>query len=304
MIYKAPLLIAAVILLIVCLLVPAAHWASIPQAPEAKILTGLIALAFGICKVIFWPLAIKQTTRLAAVVLAFAALCFTFVSINSTVAFLKTQSAISAQVGLEKSREFKANQSALLLINEQIKTQQKLIDLDINNGYRTRAINSQSVLAGLIEKRQQLNITKPIENNTTPFFYGPYTELLIAVFLHVACILSVLLLGPWAVKNDKTSLKPKTETIKRLETETKPTLNQTTKPTNNKAETMLNKEQNELAESIKAGEFGDKPSIKKLIQAKAIKGGFNKIKPVFDELIAKNKMRKTASGYELIQKTI
>lgn len=307
--------LAAALLVSVCLAIPTAQWALIPTQWWGQLFAGAAALAIGICKLGFFPLALNHFSnnhRFIGSCFLITGMLFLVISINATFSLLNNEVLNRAANQNQQSLGFKNQQHQLTDLNQEITTLNHLMASDAQGGYRGRALKQTQHLQQLKQQRQQLikAINQQATNTHASEFLqasGMNSAMIVAISLHLACVLAVLACGQWHPSSQKpktTKPKPKPKPKPKSQA-TKKSIKQTASdaaPLN--AQTSLNTEQMNLAKAIKSGEYGNTPGLKKIIQLNVIKGGNPKVKPVFDWLEENHIIRKNGQTFELIQTTI
>jgi len=315
--------LAALILCGLCLSLPVYQWVSIPSGFLLQCLGGAAALALGICKLTFIPLAIenfRQKSHIPAFFLFAVAMVALAVSVSASRDLLNNATTIKQQSGAVNSLAYQNAVTELNDLNGEIKTLNALLAADLAAGYRERAYLQREKLetlkmqrAAIASKAERLAQSSPAHTGAT---FGRNIKLSLggveaglqaatgaAIALHLACIFSVLAVTSW--KPEPQGAERFKSNEGRQENVKKMPVKKVDKPKPAPAGgNDLTPAQHELASRITAGEFGSKPAMRELIANKAIKGGFNKVRPVFDYLIRQNKLIETGKGFELVQKTI
>lgn len=274
---KWSLLFAAGVLALVCLIMPAIQWASVPHDPIFGFMAGITAVALGVAKIAFFPAAtmLWQDKRyLIAGCLFIAGSVFTVISIASVSQFLSAQQSLSHKVHA-------GNNSEVALIDKEISHLNDLISADVANGYRKRAYEyTQRVNQLRVERKITESITT---NNNQLYFFkiGRITpNILISISIHVSLILSIM---AWVIITQN-----HTKCVKK-----------NNNYTNSVGSSSLDQDQLQLADRILSGEFGNKPTLKWIINNKLIKGGYNRVKPVFTYMYESGYLMKEGNQYLL-----
>lgn len=327
--WKLSIFAAAVLLSVISLALPAAQWAAIPSASWAKWLAGGTAVALGVCKLGFLPLAwhhLANRNLVPGLCLGLFALMFLAINVDATADWLNANSSTRNQLTQTGSDNHQRLTQQLNDLNQTINTVNGLLAADLQNDYRERAYQQQTQLAELRKERNritaQLNNGQQAAANDRQAGFGislgqsdgnQYSgtgaavegELLTALSIQVGCVLAVLACGAWAAPlTDNRPVKPMASPTK-----PKPQVRAEDKPA-----TAIKKKGGEpaklddlqlaLAENIKAGVYGNNPSVKALSEKKVIRGGYNKVNPVFLHLVANGDLKREGKGYQLTQLTI
>lgn len=274
------LILAAVVLTAVCLIVPALQWASVPNATPIKWIAGIAALAVGICKIGFFPLAewhFSQKQLIPAVLFGITGAVLMLLSVQSTNLFL-------ADTFNQKQAVDNRHSEQRAALQKQIDQLNKSIDADLEAGYRKRALAN-------IEKTAQLEVDKnhfqsghQKKLTTKSGFY--YQMITISLILHLTCIVSVLgvtRIGFQVVKQGAYDFDADAfEAMSPIE-----------------LDDGLNDAQRDLKDRLLSGEFGQNPGIKNIVNQKVIVGGYPKVSAVFEQLIRERRMEKRGNSYTM-----
>lgn len=323
-------LLAALVLTLLTLGFPVLLWASFSQSVLGVWVLGAAALAVGLCKIAFFPIA-QQLYSIGKKTLAVFVFMFggasLVLSINATNGYLENITQTNITQKLNNDFEVGQLKTEINGLNLQIENLNKIITEAQKNNYRTQALNAQNELSIINEllntKTQQYktavnshtSATSANKNNSKGFglpisengFKSPW---IISVSLHLGCVLTVMVL--YNYRPIKTEINKQSNT--QSERENSPeiiTENNTEQPTENTAMIRIetpypqefNEEQITLTQRIIAGEFGNQFKMRNdLIEQKIIRGGHGKIKPVIDYLLNTNKIIKENRAYHLVQK--
>ncbi len=315
---------AAVMLSLLCLLIPTYQWAIVSTDAVMAVLGGAAAFAIGICKFTFFPLAATLWSGgryvIASLLVVFGAAAL-YVSISTTSNLLSSSSIYRATEKANSSIQVEQIQIEINDLNKSIESLNESIAIDIDLGYRKRAAESQVVLDGYISKRRQsveklgeiskgdLKAPDSIYLHDTKFSMGGVSvelegHLSASLILHIVCVLSVLSVSALSGMNAR--LPEVRAEIRPAEIEEENTSQPKTRRSKSKSsgDSKLSSEQGDIARKIVAGEFGNSPTIKGIISEKVIKGGYAKVKPIFDSLVVNGKLVAEGNKFELVQKTI
>lgn len=322
-------LIAALILTGLCLVLPVYQWYRLGDTLTLKTLAALAALAIGICKITFIPIAVScvdQRKYLGAACLFIVGVIALGISISATKELFNNSVKNHSAAAAVSSIEYQTGLTELKELNNEIDVLQKLLDDDQKDDIRKRAYAQRENLDKLRNKRaivvDKLKVLSSAPQNTASHNQTKNLTLTIgkksvtlsapasaAITLHLACIFSLLAITHW--NPAATAQHPQIETINTYTTSQTASASttaskKTDKPKQQKGNNSkpLDNDQEKLAARVIAGEFSNAPVLRNLIEDKAIRGGYNKIKPVFDHLEKTGNIKKTNTGYVLTQATI
>ncbi|GLS24764.1 hypothetical protein [Marinibactrum halimedae] len=232
---------SAVVLTLLCLALPTYQWSQLPSDLIVKWLAGAAALSLGVLKITFVPLSIQsfeQQRLLPGLCLLLAALVALTLSISATGDLLHSTMATRHQQTLANNQTFRNVQAGLNGLDQQINQLHRLIESDINAGYRQRAYERQSGLMALHEKRDaQVKTLNQWSSETThtATFGKPITVIGlngpvviqattgVAMALHLGCVLAVLAVTAWRPKPlNSSEFKPQPAPKLKPETNAKP----------------------------------------------------------------------------------
>lgn len=313
---------AAVILCALCLVLPSYQWYSIPDTTLVKWLAGLTAFALCICKLTFIPLAwdIKAVNKTGAACLFFAAIISLAVSVSATRDLLNQQTINAINNETVNSLAFNNAQEKLNGLNTEITLATQSLSREIATGCRDHCQKERTQLDALKQQRNKASgelesLLKTAPNSTGATFGKNLTigtsehsvtlqaATSVALSLHLTCILSVLCCGAWQPEKTGTTLAENVKAAGRNrpkpKSETKPK-----PPQANGSANELTDAQTHLAKELEAGQHGDEFALRELIENKAMRGGYKKIKPVIDHLESTGKIRRQGNRYQLLQTTI
>ena len=311
-------------LCVLCIGLPAVQWWEIANDILLSPIAALAAIAIGIGKLALFPLAAENQKRgqwLPAASMFAVALISFWLSVNATRDLLQNLEQQRVAAFKSQSENYQEAKRDLETVNAELNTLATLLAVDAETNYRKRAYENRPALAQLREEKRKLleTINSPGQTAhaapgwtfgknvhiTTPYYSTTLQgSTLTAISLHLICVVLLLAVTAWWPEEKRTNEET---TVKKRERSEKPKQQNTKRPVQPKTDNTpeaLNDEQLNLAIKITAGIYGNDLAIRKLIKDKAMPGGYNKIKPVFDYLEAKQVLRNTGNGYELIQTTI
>ncbi|WP_444934941.1 hypothetical protein [Microbulbifer sp. JTAC008] len=278
-------------------------WVSMPAVLAGQVVAGATAVALELCKFSFAPLGLwlrSQGQKSGYALLALWPL-LVVISIVATVGFLATHSEEQQQRSTRNSQEYQALQQQLNSLQQQINTLNGLINTDANNGYRQRAINTAAQLTTLETERTQL-IEKLSTIEQTPSTHSAFSSLASTLnadpakvqhigFLALAIITDIVGLVALLAFNAAATVGKRSATL----------LQQHETVEQQPAYTAhLSEKQQELAQRIRAGEFGNEPVLRNI--SNGITGGYRTVKPVFDALQQAGTLKRNGQGFALVQR--
>ncbi|WP_299947191.1 hypothetical protein [uncultured Microbulbifer sp.] len=133
-------------------------WISIPAAEAGKLVAGLTACALELCKFAFAPfgLWLRAQGRPLGYVLLLLWPLLVVISIAATVGFLAGHAAQQQQLNVRGSLEYQTFKQKLASIEQQITSLNGVIETDVKNGYRQRALKTVERLVALEQQRNQV----------------------------------------------------------------------------------------------------------------------------------------------------
>jgi len=294
-------------------------WISIPGGAGAQLVAGLTATALELCKFSFAPLGwwLRSQGRAVGYALLILWPLLVLISIAATVGFLASHTERSQQLNARGSLEYRTLQQQLASVEQQIDTLNTVIATDAANGYRQRAIETAAQLQQLEQQRSQALAQLQTIHETTPgsasdsagatfgtlaaLTHSDARQLQHSGFLALAIITDVVGLVALMAFNSALTAKPtvqRTEqpqprTVKRTERKPQPVEPEQQRET----EIALNSEQQQLAERITAGEFGERPVLRNI--NREVRGGNQVVKPVFDHLQKTGALIRDGRGFAL-----
>ncbi|WP_444890013.1 hypothetical protein [Microbulbifer sp. DLAB2-AA] len=278
-------------------------WVSMPAGLGGQLVAGATAVALELCKFSFAPLGLWFCSQ--GQKSGYALLCLwpllVVISIVATVGFLATHSEEQQQRSARNSQEYRALQQQLNSLQQQINTLNGLINTDANNGYRQRALNTAAQLSTLVTERTQLieklstigqtanthSAFNSLANtlNTDPARLQHIGFLALAIITDIVGLVALLAFNAAAAVGKRVSQPfQQPETAEQQPEHT----------------SHLSKEQQQLAQRICAGEFGNRPVLRTI--SNSITGGYRTVKPVFDALQQAGTLTRNGQGFALVQR--
>ncbi len=324
-------LLAGLLLSALCIALPVLQWSSLANNTLIKYTVSCAALGLGICKLTFFPLAawhLNQKTYLPAIVLFSMASIALIMSILATASLLTQLNEQKKQQAKTESADYQMTMRSINTLDNQINNINTLITHDIANNYRTRALQQQASVKALVAQRAQqvAALEQQKHSNHTHIKTGldgqwqfnvANTLLTLssthiaAAALHVTGVLALLSISSWwpatttthsnidvsmlGVVEHQAVSEPAGETL------TEPA----NKPTNEALINALEADQKTLAHKIAHGEFGPAPVLRNIINDKerGIRGGYKRVKPVFNHLIEAGILNRQGRCYQVVQVT-
>ena len=332
--WKPLIILAAVVLSVVSIALPVAHWVSIPTDTSIKWLAGLTIFALALCKLAFFPLAwshLIARRMTPAITLAAFAVFLLFISVDATRNLFEEQTQKRETKLVTQTYDYKQLQTEIEQLNQQIETQTTLQAKDVENHFRDRAIKQAKQLQSLKREREQKRLALVSASRTSASAVSAEFgislgkgvsldggalaalsdgALVTALSIHIGCVVAVLACGVWSPNNPPEVVKPAlevTETDSRNQTRTSARRKPVSRPTQEGLNVTLDDDQRLLAERIIRGEFSEfseAPGVKKIIQSGLIVGGHRRVKPIYDWLLQNNDIKKEGRGFQLIQTVI
>ncbi|TVZ39407.1 hypothetical protein P886_3811 [Alteromonadaceae bacterium 2753L.S.0a.02] len=320
--------IAAIVLSLICVVLPVWQWASLVSSKPLAIVAGAAGFGVAVCKLTFAPLAVllgRQGNKIGCLVLGLVAAIATWLSINASATLFALQENNAADNATQKTASYRNAKTALQQVNNDINALNELINRDLNGNYRARALENRKLLTDLYRRQdklaslvdrgsrashasQQSTFAKNITLSLPGFKTSLDSPTIAATSLHVMALVAVLAIGPWSPlkndnkekKNDNTS--EKNDSAKNANRKTE----KNTNPKTIKQPGELEADQLNLAKRICSGEFGNSFALRNVVAAAPIKGGHKRIRKVFDWLELQNSIVNAGyrKGYTLTQTVI
>ena len=312
-------LFAGMLLSGLCIVLPVIQWASLANNVVVKIVIGCAALGLGICKLTFFPMCalhLQRKSWFPGAVLLFMASIALVISTFATASLVENLIQQKKHTATTQNVDYQLQLNGINALDDQINNLNTLITNDINNNYRARALKQQASVNMLNSERNSLLTTlRNKENNSDTAtktglggqwqinFNGKIVvlkgSLVAALALHITGVFALLSVSAWwpIVKKVDSNNEDIEEESKSSELE------------NDMGEKIkiftpsefLTDDQNELANKISRGDFSQSPVIRNIVADKetGIKGGYKRVKPVFDYLLNAGVLQQQGRGYVL-----
>ncbi|WP_428635014.1 hypothetical protein [Sedimenticola sp.] len=297
--------IAAVIFCSTSLAFTVGLWVSIPGAPGGQVVAGLTAVALELCKFSFAPFGLWLRAKGKATGYALLLLWpfLVILSIAATVGFLSSHTAEQQRLHATGTLEYRTLQQQLNSVSQQIATLNGVIAADADNGYRQRAIDTAQQLDILETRRNDtLARLKNVRENTPGSAQATFASLAALTlgdveqwrhwgFLGLAVITDIVgLVALLAFNSALTTGEPQSQ--KQYQPSA---IAVDIKQASDGV--ALSSIQTQLAERIRAGEFGQHPVLRKI--NREIRGGNAVVKPVFEFLLRTGELKREGQGFVL-----
>lgn len=314
---KTTILLSALLLCAVSLACSILLWVSMPADLWGKVLAGATATALEVCKFAFFPAGIYifRNTRAGAIALWVLGVVLLAISVAATVGFLENAHGQHSQKLQQQSTAWKTKQQQLNSLDKQITTLNQLIAVDGDNSYRQRAYENAARVRILEQDRSEIlnqlqNLQESPQGSAQSLFsavggalgvsaqrarHGAFTALALIVDLcGIAALLAVAGL-PHRAPIETAKQRTRTAAHRRAVAHEKP------KQPEPSSQTLLAHEQ-QLAQRILAGEFGQPPSVRSIVTE--AKGGHATVNKIMQHLMSDNKVTREGQRYYLVQNII
>lgn len=315
---KFVIALSTLLLCIVTLSSAVLFWSSMPTDQFGKILAGVTATALEACKYAFFPAGIYYLKKrnIGGAGLLLMGVVLLGISVAATTGFLENAYNQQQQFTQQNSLEFQTKKQQLNSLQQQIDTLNGLVAADAQGSYRTRAYeNAEKVktlelqrdkaLAEIKEYRQTVQgnaqslfsaVSIPLGQSPEAVRQGAFMAL--AVIVDICAIAALLALSGLREKSVSVMAEIPTQPI--ITTET-PTPTKSTPPDKQIAVTLSPQEQ-QIAEQIIAGKFGDPPPVRKVIEETNQRHAV--VKKIMDHLVEKHQLKREGKQFRLVQTVI
>ncbi|UUA73072.1 hypothetical protein [Cellvibrio sp. QJXJ] len=307
--------------LLLCLVTLASavlFWISMPTDLHGKVLAGVTATALEACKYSFFPAGVyylkkRNAGGAALLIIGCVLVC---ISVAATAGFLENAYNQQTQSAQQNTLEYKTKTQQLNSLQQQIDSLNGLVAADAQGSYRTRAIETakqvklleqqrDNALAEIKSYRQiaQGNAQALFSSLAIPLGVQPDAArqgafMGLAIIVDICAIAALLALGGMgknsapapAMQPVQPPPKPATPTAAKSPSA------QQQKPAD------LTPGENELAEKILAGTYGQPPAVRRIIQEGNVRHHI--AKKVLEYLVEQNKVRREGKQYQLVQAVI
>lgn len=285
---------------------------------------------------------LEQGRRLPAALLSLAASIALAVSISATRDLLDNVTGDRQHQRTVDSQAYKAALNELDSISREIETLNALLAADQASAFRSRAYQQHEKLEQA--RQRQREATARLESAATAAGEGRSADFGknltiraagqtftlaastgVAAALHLACVLAVLAVTSWRPVETLPQPEKTPATHEQCQhnfmyfgdqrfrrcawcNKVEPQQGQEKKiparPQKPEKPAALDKEQQQLADRIVRGEFGNTMAMRNVIKSGALRGGHARVSPVFEYLKSTKQIIQHARGFELVQQTI
>ncbi len=292
---KTPLYIAAIVLCGLSALCSVLMWSGEQNTLAASILFGGFALGLEFCKFAFFPIAAKIKSILSAG-LYLVAFVLLLASVVATVSLLETGVINNKSQARTSSDSYKIAKVTISSLEREINALQRVIEKDIELGYRKRAIEQREKLAAVkAEKLEAMRLMNNLELTPATGMISLFSTLgdmlnasadkvrfwvylFIAVMIDVCGIICLILLSSGKSKKSK-----RVATVIAKHKETK--------------QPQIAADIDEVKQDIKNGSYGPSPVVRRVMEGARIR--HPKAKAAFDELLNDGTLVKEGRAYRL-----
>lgn len=315
---KFVIALSTILLCLVTLASAVLFWVSMPTDLHGKVLAGVTATALEACKYSFFPAGVyylkkRNAGGAALLIIGCVLVC---ISVAATAGFLENAYNQQTQSVQQNSLEYKTKTQQLNSLQQQIDTLNGLVAADAQGSYRTRAIETAKQVELLEQQRDNaLAEIKTYRQTAQGNAQALFTSLAIplgiqpdaarqgafmglAVIVDICAIAALLALGGMGKKH---TLEPPPN-LSEPPTNTETTERKKSVPVTKQNSTELNPHENELAEKILAGIYGQPPAVRRIINEGNVRHHI--AKKVLEYLVEQNKVRREGKQYQLVQTVI
>jgi hypothetical protein len=289
-----------------------------PTDLHGKILAGVTATALEACKYSFFPAGVYYVRKRNAggALLLIIGAVLVAISVAATTGFLENAYNQQTQSAQQNSLEYQTKKQQLNSLQQQIDSLNNLVAADAQGSYRTRAIQTAKDVRTLEQQRdnalaeikgyretaqgnaQSLFTAVAIPLDASPEVIRQGAFIGLAVIVDICAIAGLLALG------GMTKVSAPKQIIEPLQPPPKPATASAGKspPVQQQIRGDLNALENELAEKILAGTYGQPPAVRRIIQEGNVRHHI--AKKVLEYLVEQNKVRRDGKQYQLVQSVI
>lgn len=322
---KFTIALSTLLLCIVTLASTVLFWSSMPTDQTGKLLAAVTATALEACKYSFFPAGVYYLKKRNAggLLLLIIGAVLVAISVAATTGFLENAYSQQTQSAQQNSLEYQTKKQQLNSLQQQIDSLNNLVAADAQGSYRTRAIQTAKDVKILEQQRdaalaeiksyretaqgnaQSLFSVLAIPLDVSPEVIRQSAFIGLAVIVDVCAIAGLLALGGMG-KKSKSEPKPIfSEPPINTETKTHPppvsVVNQKPKEPPLLCVELTSSE-NEIAQKILSGDFGQPPAVRRIIQEGNVR--HQTAKKVLEYLVVQNKVRREGKQYQLVQALI
>jgi hypothetical protein len=315
---KFTIALSTLLLCMVTLASTVLFWSSMPTDLHGKILAGVTATALEACKYSFFPAGVYYVRKRNAggALLLIIGAVLVAISVAATTGFLENAYNQQTQSAQQNSLEYQTKKQQLNSLQQQIDSLNNLVAADAQGSYRTRAIQTAKDVRTLEQQRdnalaeikgyretaqgnaQSLFTAVAIPLDASPEVIRQGAFIGLAVIVDICAIAGLLALG------GMTKVSAPKQIIEPLQPPPKPATASAGKspPVQQQIRGDLNALENELAEKILAGTYGQPPAVRRIIQEGNVRHHI--AKKVLEYLVEQNKVRRDGKQYQLVQSVI
>ncbi len=315
---KFTIALSTLLLCMVTLASTVLFWSSMPTDQTGKVLAAVTAIALEACKYSFFPAGVYYLKKRNAggALLLIIGVVLVGISVAATTGFLENAYNQQTQSAQQNSLEYQTKKQQLNSLQQQIDSLNNLVAADAQGSFRTRAIQTAAQVKILEQQRDNAlaeikGYRETAQGNAQSLFsvlavpLGASPEAIrqsafigLAVIVDICAIAGLLALGGMGKKTAQVHtaqpLQPPPKAVEPAATKSQPAAQQ--KPVD------LTAPENELAEKILAGTYGQPPAVRRIIQEGNVRHHI--AKKVLEYLVEQNKVRRDGKQYQLVQSVI
>ncbi len=279
------LITSTAILTMVSIVFTVLLWARLPEDFFMQCLTGVAGLALELCKFSLLPLAFLQLRKrqwLSGVFLLALGSALFVVSIGASVSFLET----GQQRHEQRSLAWQQRQETIDQLDNNIMLGQESASIDIKNGYRERGVVTLTQVDQWQKERASL-LSQPLSNDGQ--LIGLTEQQRFFAWLLLALLIDGCSVAGWSILAGQ----QRGTVVDKLVINS--VVNNDVGNDANDFEPLIDPA---IVERISKGEYGFKISIRGVMEKERL--GYQKIKPVFDQLESQGVIKQATKGYELL----
>lgn len=315
---KLAIALSTFLLCMVTLASAVLFWISMPTDFHGRVLAGVTATALEACKYSFFPAGIYYLKKRNAggLFLLLIGCILVCISVAAITGFLENAYNQQTQYAQQNSLEYKTKTQQLNSLQQQIDTLNSLVAADAQGSYRTRAYAATEQVKVLEQQRdatlaeiksyrqtahgnaQSLFASLAIPLGASPEAVRQGAFMVLAVIVDICAIAGLLALTGMGKKSVPVIAPSpvKQPVIETTQPSTKSPPNQQQKSSE------LTPIENELAQKILTGTFGQPPAVRRIINEGNVR--HHTAKKVLEYLVDQNKVRREGKQYQLVQAVI
>ena len=315
---KFTIAFSTLLLCVVTLASTVLFWSSMPTDQTGKLLAAITATALEACKYSFFPAGVYYIKKRNAggALLLIIGVVLVGISVAATTGFLENAYNQQTQLVQQNSLEYQTKKQQLNSLQQQIDSLNSLVAADAQGSYRTRAIETAKQVKLLEQQRDNAlaeikGYRETAQGNAQSLFsvlaipLGASPEVIrqsafigLAVIVDICAIAGLLALDGIG-KKPKPEPKPiwseppkNTETIERVKAV----------PAPKQKPQELNEVEQQVAEKILSGEFGQPPAVRRIISDGKVT--HQTASKILRSLVEQNQVRREGKQYQLVQSVI